>query len=254
MLAGGEQLVGLGVVERDRGRGRCDCPSAARDHLHAVVDQRQRAQAQEVHLEQADALDALHVELRRDVAGVALVERHELRQRPRRDHDARRVDRGVARRALEPPRDVDQLLDLRVLLVGVLERRRLVERLVQRHLEVGRDHLGDLVDLGVAHVEHAPDVAHDRLRLHRAEGDDLRHVLAPYFLRDVLDDLAAPVLAEVDVDVGRADALRVQEALEDQVVLDRVDVRDAQAVGDQAAGGRAATRADRDAAARWRSG
>ena len=37
-----------------------------------------------------------------------------------RDDDAGGVGRGVARRALEPPRDVDQLLDLRVVLVGVL--------------------------------------------------------------------------------------------------------------------------------------
>ena len=69
----------------------------------------------------------------------------------------------------------------------------------------------------------------------------------PYFVRDVLDDLAAPALAEVDVDVGQRHALGVQEALEDQVVLDRIDVGDPQAVGDEAAGRRPAARADRDA-------
>ncbi len=37
---------------------------------------------------------------------------------------------------------------------------------------------------------------------------------------------------EVDVDVGRARHLLVQEALEQQVVLDRVDARDAEHVGD----------------------
>ena len=149
-------------------------------------------------------------------------------ERLRRDHDAGGVGRGVARRALEPARDVDELLDLGVLLVGLLERRRLREGLVEGHLEVERDHLRDLVDLGVAHVHHAADVAHDGLRLHRPEGDDLGHVLAAVLLRDVLDDLAPARLAEVDVDVGGADALLVQEALEDEVVLDRVDVGDAQ--------------------------
>ena len=162
-------------------------------------------------------------------AGVALEERHQVGERLRGDHDPRGVGRGVAGRALEPARDVDELLDPRVLLVGVLERRRLRERLVEGHLEVERDHLRDLVDLGVAHVHHAPDVAHDGLRLHGPEGDDLRHVVAAVLLRDVLDDLAPARLAEVDVDVGGADALLVQEALEDEVVLDRVDVGDAQA-------------------------
>jgi hypothetical protein len=64
-------------------------------------------------------------------------------------------------------------------------------------------------------------------RAERAEGDDLGHLLAAVFLRDVLDDLAAAVRAEVDVDVGHADALGVEEALEQQAVLERVDVGDA---------------------------
>src|SRR6185436_20900415 len=69
---------------------------------------------------------------------------------------------------------------------------------------------------------------------------------AAVLARDVLDHLAPARFAEVDVDVGRADALLVQEAFEDQLVLDRVDVGYAQAPGDQAAGGRAAAGADRD--------
>ena len=93
---------------------------------------------------------------------------------------------------------------------------------------------------------HPAHVAHHRLRLHGPEGDDLGHVLAAVLPRDVLDDLAAARLAEVDVDVGRADALLVQEALEDEVVLDRVDVGDAEAVRHEAARGRAAARADGD--------
>ena len=67
---------------------------------------------------------------------------------------------------------------------------------------------------------HARDVAHDGARLHRAEGDDLRDVLAAVLAGDVVDDLAAPPLAEVDVDVGQRHALGVEEPLEDQVVLD----------------------------------
>ena len=69
----------------------------------------------------------------------------------------------------------------------------------------------------------------------------------PYFSRDVLDDLVAPVHAEVDVEVRHADALGVEEALEEQLVGDRIDVRDAQAVGDERARARAAARPDGDA-------
>ena len=145
----------------------------------------------------------------------ALVERRVVGDRPRRDDDAGGVHRGVARHALEALADVEDLLDLRVLRRHVLEDRVLGERLVERHVERRRDLLGDAVDVGVRHVERAADVAHDRLRLHRPEGDDLRDVLAAVLARDVVDHLAAPPLAEVDVDVGQRHALGVEEALED---------------------------------------
>ncbi len=117
----------------------------------------------------------------------------------------------------------------------------------ERHVERRRDRLGDAVGVGVRDVHHPRHVAHHRPRLHRPEGDDLRDVLAAVLPGDVLDDLAAAALAEVDVDVGQRDALGVEEALEDQVVRDRIDVGDPQAVGDEAAGRRAAAGPDRDA-------
>ena len=229
-------------------------PSVRLISSSASLDQRQRAEAEEVHLQEADALDLLHRPLRDDFVLLALVERHELGQRPRRDDDAGGMDRGVARHALETPRDGEQLLDPLVLLLHLLERRVLVERLVERHVERRRDRLGDAVGIRVRDVHHAGDVAHDGARLHRPERDDLRDVLAAVLARDVLDHFAAPPLAEVDVDVGQRHALGIQEALEDQVVLDRIDVGDPQAVGDEAARRRSAARARPGCPARAHSG
>ena len=138
---------------------------------------------------------------------------------------------------------VEQLLDALVLLLQLLERRALLERLGERHVERRRHRLGDPVGVGVRDVHDAGDVADDGARLHRPERDDLGDVLAAVLAGDVVDDLAAAALAEVDVDVGQRHALGIEEALEDQVVLDRIDVGDPQAVGDEAAGGRAAARA-----------
>ena len=152
----------------------------------------------------------------------------------------------MARHAFEALADVDDLLDLGVLRHHVLEDRVLGERLVERHVERRRDLLGDPIDIGIRHVERAPHVPHHRLRLHRPEGDDLRDVLAAVLPRDVVDDLAAASLAEVDVDIGQRDALGIQEALEDQVEVERIDVGDAHAPGDQRSGGRASTWSDRD--------
>jgi hypothetical protein len=63
----------------------------------------------------------------------------------------------------------------------------------------------------------------------------------------VADHLAAPTVVEVDVDVRHLDARRVEEALEDEPVPDRVDPRDVGAVGDDGAAGGATTRTDADA-------
>ena len=69
----------------------------------------------------------------------------------------------------------------------------------------------------------------------------------PYFVGDVLDHFAAAALAEVDVDIGQRHALGVEEALENQIVVERIDVGDAQRPGGEAAGGRAAARSDGNA-------
>src|SRR5436309_3292028 len=58
--------------------------------------------------------------------------------------------------------------------------------------------------------------------------------------------IAAAALVDVDVDVGHGHALGVEEALEHQPVLDRVEVGDAERVGHDAARRRAAAGADPD--------
>ena len=81
-LAVDEQLIGLRIVERDVVDVEVDALGAL-DLGERVLDQRQRAQAQEVHLQQADALDLLHRPLRRDFVAVALEERRVVGDRAR---------------------------------------------------------------------------------------------------------------------------------------------------------------------------
>ena len=220
--------------------------SGTLDLVDRVPDQRERAEAQEVHLQQSDPLDLLHRPLRDDFVFLALVERYEFGERPWRDDDTRGVDRGVAGHAFETPGDGEKLLHTVVLLLHLLERRVLFQRLLERHVERGGDGLGDFVRVGVRDVHDAGDVTHHRARLHRSKRDDLRNVLASVLARDIVDDFAATALAEIDVDIRQRNALRVEEALEDQVVLDRIDIGDPQAVGHEAAGCRPTARPDGD--------
>ena len=187
---------------------------------------------EEVELEQAERLDRVHLVLGHQPVRVGrLLERHQLGQRLAADHDAGGVGRGVPGDALEVAGEVDDPLDRRIGLDLLAQRRRDLERLVEPDPELVRDRLGDPVDLAVGVAQHAADVADRGPGQHRAEGDDLGDVVLAVLAPDVGDDLLAPSVLEVDVDVGHRHPVRVEEALERQLVEDRVDRRDPQRVG-----------------------
>ena len=172
----------------------------------------------------------VHLVLGHERVGVRrLLERHELGQRLAADHDAGGVGRGVAGDALELPGEV--VIRLTAGSPSTMPRSsgRGLDRLVEPDPELVRDGLGDPVDLAVAVAEHAPDVADRRPGEHRAERDDLGDVVGAVLAGDVGDDLVAPAVLEVDVDVGHRHPVGVEEALERQLVGDRVDRGDARA-------------------------
>ena len=119
------EVVGRLVVHRQLPdvEQRLTARGAARvDDLHGAVDDRERAQSEEVELHEARGLDVVLVELRDDAAALVVgVQRREFRELRRRDHHATGVHAGVAREALERTREVDEILDLLVFLVETLE-------------------------------------------------------------------------------------------------------------------------------------
>ena len=155
----------------------------------------------------------------------------------------------MARQAFEALGDVEGARHHRVLVAERLQLRLALDRLRQRHRRgrILRHQLGQLVDLPIGHLQHAADVAQHAARLQRAEGDDLRHLVAAVALLHVVDHLAAAVLAEVDVEVRHRDAFGIEEALEQQAEADRIEVGDGQRIGDQRARAGAAARPDRNA-------
>ena len=79
---------------------------------------------------------------------------------------------------------------------------------------------------------------------------DERGVLAAVALGDADDQLLADVAREVEIDVGNAGQLAVDEAAEREFGRDRVDVREPGQVADDRADGRASTPAGRERVAR----
>ncbi len=260
-----EHLERLLVVERhlvDVGAN----PGGRRHQVERDLEHVEVAEAEEVHLEEAEVLDAVHLVLGDDrrvgeVAtgfGLAL-HRDVLGERVAGDDHRRGVDAVLTAQALEAACDVDDPLRVRVGLVELAELgRHLVAALVLGRLdEAGgewrvathderRHELGDLVADEVRVAEDSRRVAHRGPRLDRRERDDLSDVVVAVRLRGVADELAAVARVEVHVDVGHLLAARVEEPLEQQVVLDRVDVDDAQAVRDARAGRAPPARPDAD--------
>jgi hypothetical protein len=226
----GEGLrIGIGDLLDDQ-RG----PVGARpvDQADRVVNHRQGLQAQEVELDEADLFHVSHRILGHDFVVGALVERHVIRERSFGDDDAGGVRGGVAGQPLQRPGDGHQFGDLRFGLGQLAQLRFLQQGVFQRDVELVRHQLGHAVHLGIGNLQHPADVADGRLGAERAERDDLGDVVRAVFLDDVVDDFPAPVHAEVHVDVGERHALRIQEPFEEQGVDERIEIRDAQRIGD----------------------
>jgi len=164
----------------------------APDRLESVLQYGQRSKPEEVHLQQTDPFDGAHVPLRRDVPLARPVERHVLDERGRADHDPRRVGGRMPREPLQDLPRLDQVADLRILLIARLQVGALFEGLLERDVEGRRDHLRDLVDIAVWHPLHTADIPNDGAGGHRSEGDDLGDVLGPVLLDDIADHLARP--------------------------------------------------------------
>ena len=96
-------------------------------------------------------------------------------------------------------------------------------------------------------VERPKTFATSRSALLRAIADDgggEAGALAAVFVVDVLHHLFAPLVLEIDVDIGRLVALGREEAAEDEIAYDGFDLGDLKAVADHRIGGRAAALAE----------
>ncbi len=159
-----QHLVRLLVVERQLVDLDADAVGLL-DDLERRLDDVQVAQPEEVHLEEAELGDVVHVELGDELGLALLLQRQVLGERLVADHHGRGVDGVVADEALEAHRQVDDLLDLRVGVVGLLELAAGQQGLAEgRRRRLLGDHLGDLVADGVGLAHHAGGVAHRRPR------------------------------------------------------------------------------------------
>ena len=251
-LAALEELVGLRVVEREAVRVEVEAV-AVLDVAHRVLDDGQSLQAQEVHFEETGVFGNGVVKLRAShVAVLSDCDRHVVGNVGRSDDDAAGVDARVAQAPFEDAGGLEglafkgrllrQLLDVVDLLEAFVAPEFFLEGLVVERKELFeadvRHQLRDAIGIGQRQLEYAGGVADGAFGRHRAIGDDLGHLIGTVFVDHIVDDLAAALIIKIDVDIGQAHTVRVEKALEQQIVLNWVDVGDAHAIRHGRTGGR----------------
>ena len=202
------------------------------DQLFRVVDNREVAKSEEVHFEQAKLLDGGHGELGYDIV-VLFRERNIVRNGIFRDNHACRVHTRLARHTLNAHGIIEKLLYLRVSVIAFAQLGVKLHGAPDRYIDLARNHLADFIAHSVRQAHYSCDIADSLFAAESAEGDDLDDVVLAVFAHDIIDDLSSALGTEVDIKIGHAYAVGVEEALKNQVVFYRVYLRDTDAVGAQ---------------------
>ena len=189
-VRGADQLERRDVVGRDPVQVDL-LPGGARDLIQGVAHRREHPDAQDVELQVAEQLDVVLVGLDHPVAVRAPLERHPVDQLVVRQDDAARVQRDVAREAVQPFGHAEQQLELRHGEVDAVELREAVDRLAQVAGRDVRERLRHDPELGVGQAERLADLADGRTRAIRVDhGDAGRAVVAVAREHHVVDVLA----------------------------------------------------------------
>ncbi|MDT4836987.1 hypothetical protein FQZ97_707070 [compost metagenome] len=205
--------------------------------VEPAADGAEHAEREHVDLEHAHGFEVVLFPL--DDGAVfhrRLLDRHQPRELGVREHEAADVLAQVARKTLELLRVLDPLHQLEPVFLHADARGGLVELFAEHGVVEPVVVLGELVDQPLVDADGLADVAQGAARAvaddHGGDGGALAAVLCV----DVLDDFFAPLVLEVDVDVGRFLAMAAQEALEQQVAFFGVDGGDFEAIADSGIG------------------
>ncbi len=213
------------------------------DEIEGAADAGEHAERQHVDLQQAERGDVVLVPF--DEGAVVhrrVADGHDLDQRPARQHEAADVLRQVARKTHQLVRQLQHGGEQRI---GRIEASG-AHVLFRQFAAAGRapHHAGERGDGILGKPHRLADVAHGRAGAIGDDGGGEPGAVAAVARVDVLDHLLAPLVLEVDVDVGRLLALGRHEAVEQHIDLGGVHRRDGEAVADDGVGGRAAPLAE----------
>ncbi len=239
--AGLDELEGRRIICRDGAdfdRILLRHPTTLVDGAQSTVDDRQGAQSEKIEFDQTHCLDVVFVELGDQCARAPLtIQGHEVRQRRWCNHDPGSVKTDVSGQSFELAREVHDIAHVFLVPVPALQRL-LGQCSLESDSELIRNQVGKLIHVTVRVAEDSACISHHGLRRHAAESDDLGNALSVLLagsvaLDHVIDDLVPTIHAEIDVEIRHRYSLRIQEALEQQLIFNRVQIGDTERIGDQ---------------------
>ena len=222
-----------------------------RDQIERRGEHGQRLQAEEVEFHQARRLDPFHVELGRRHVGFGIaIERHQLVERPVADDDAGGMGRGVSSKVLRAFCAISSSRATRSIAL-----RASPAAAARRPSPASASSAwpGFAAPAWPACPPGRSGISSTRPTSRstpRARNEPKVMICATrsraIALAHIGDDLVAPRLAEVDVEIRHRNALGIKKSLEEQAEAQGIEIGDGQRIGDQRAGARAAARPDRN--------
>ncbi len=161
-------------------------------------------------------------------------------RRPAGEHEAADMLREMAREADQLVGKLDGLADRRIVRIEA----GLADVIVGQSVAIAPYGLGQRRGDVLGQSQNLADFADGAARAVMHDGCADRGAMAAVAPVDVLDHLLAPLVLEIDVDVGRLAAVLGNEAGEQKIALVRIDRGDAEAKAHRAVGRRAAALAE----------
>ena len=210
----------------------------ALEQLEALADAGQHSERQHVDLQHAEFVEVVLVPLDHGaILHRRVLDRDQLVERRAGDDEAADMLRKMTRKADQL---AGKLQSQAQGVVGDIETQ-LAEMLrLDAFVAPAPDRAGQRRDRVARQAHHLADVADRRAGAIMDDGGGDGRMVAAVFFVDILDHLLAPLMLEIDVNIGRLIARGADEAREQQAVADRIHLGDAKAVADHGIRGRAA--------------
>ena len=100
---------------------------------------------------------------------------------------------------------------------------------------VRRHRLREALTYRIGLIHHTRSIFERLLRFNGSEGDDLCNFILAIFLGHIVDHFGAAAIVKVHIEVGHRHAVGVEEALKNQIVIERVQIGNTHGVGDHRA-------------------